>query len=106
MYIIKKDGTHEDYQPEKIKRASTLSAERKMVTLSEEDKDLIVSKVEEKLKKLGLEAVPIAVMHNVVESSLEEFNPEVAESYRNYRNNYHKKENMSNNTKIKNKRIL
>ena len=86
MYIIKKDGTHEDYQPEKIKRASTLSAERKMVTLSEEDKDLIVSKVEEKLKKLGLEAVPIAVMHNVVESSLEEFNPEVAESYRNYRN--------------------
>ena len=86
MYIIKKDGTHEDYQPEKIKRASTLSAERKMVTLSAEDKDLIVSKVEEKLKKLGLEAVPIAVMHNVVESSLEEFNPEVAESYRNYRN--------------------
>ena len=86
MYIIKKDGTHENYQPEKIKRASTLSAERKMVTLSEEDKDLIVSKVEEKLKKLGLEAVPIAVMHNVVESSLEEFNPEVAESYRNYRN--------------------
>lgn len=86
MYIIKKDRTHEDYQPEKIKRASTLSAERKMVTLSEEDKDLIVSKVEEKLKKLGLEAVPIAVMHNVVESSLEEFNPEVAESYRNYRN--------------------
>ena len=59
MYIIKKDGTHEDYQPEKIKRASTLSAERKMVTLSAEDKDLIVSKVEEKLKKLGLEAVPI-----------------------------------------------
>ena len=57
-----------------------------MVTLSAEDKDLIVSKVEEKLKKLGLEAVPIAVMHNVVESSLEEFNPEVAESYRNYRN--------------------
>lgn len=86
MYIIKKDGTHEDYQPEKIKRASTLSAERKMVTLSEEDKDLIVSKVEERLKKLGLEAVPIAVMHNVVESSLEDFNPEVAESYRNYRN--------------------
>ena len=86
MYIIKKDGTHEDYQPEKIKRASTLSAERKMVTLSAEDKDLIVSKVEERLKKLGLEAVPIAVMHNVVESSLEEFNPEVAESYRNYRN--------------------
>lgn len=86
MYIIKKDGTHEDYQPEKIKRASTLSAERKMVTLSAEDKDLIVSKVEEKLNKLGLEAVPIAVMHNVVESSLEEFNPEVAESYRNYRN--------------------
>lgn len=86
MYIIKKDGTHEDYQPEKIKRASTLSAERKMVTLSAEDKDLIVSKVEERLKKLGLEAVPIAVMHNVVESSLEDFNPEVAESYRNYRN--------------------
>lgn len=86
MYIIKKDGTHEDYQPEKIKRASTLSAERKMVTLSEEDKDLIVTKVEEKLEKLGLEAVPIATMHNVVEGSLEEFNPEVAESYRNYRN--------------------
>lgn len=86
MYIIKKDGTHEDYQPEKIKRASTLSAERKMVTLSEEDKDLIVTKVEEKLEKLGLEAIPIATMHNVVEGSLEEFNPEVAESYRNYRN--------------------
>ena len=35
---------------------------------------------------MGIQDVPIAEMHNVVEGALEKVNPVVAKSYRDYRN--------------------
>ena len=84
MYVIKKDGTHDPFTPEKIKTAITKSASRVMVSLSDEEQDMIANSVVEKLE--GQEAISVDLMHNLVESALEDFNPKIADSYRNYRN--------------------
>ena len=76
MYVIKKDGTREKFDVQKIVRAVNKSAARAMYTFSEE----------ETLESLGKEGITIAEMHNIVESALEKVNPDVAKSYRDYRN--------------------
>lgn len=86
MYVIKKDGTHDPFNPDKIKVAVSKSAQRVMVDLSEEEKTKIADYVKEVLDIAGNEAVSIDDMHNLVENALEEFNPKVAKSYRDYRN--------------------
>lgn len=86
MYVIKKDGTHDPFNPDKIKVAVSKSAQRVMVDLSEEEKTKIADYVKEVLDLAGNEAVSIDAMHNLVENALEEFNPKVAKSYRDYRN--------------------
>lgn len=86
VILIKKDGTKEVYNPEKIKRAVTLSAERKVIDLTDKDKEDIVIGVESMIIQSRLKEIPINVMHNFVEKVLKSFNEEVAESYMNYRN--------------------
>lgn len=86
MNVIKKDGTLEPYNFEKIIAAVNKSAGRVMVTLTDGDFKVIQAMVENKLNLMGKENVPIADMHNVVEGTLEEFNPTVAKSYKDYRN--------------------
>lgn len=86
MYVIKKDGTHDPFNPDKIKVAIDKSAKRVMVTLSEDTKQDVVNHVTNILVEAGNEAVSIQAMHNLVESALEEFEPKVAKSYRDYRN--------------------
>ena len=86
MNVIKKDGTLEPYNFEKIRAAVSKSAGRVMVILTDGDFRVIKAMVENKLNLMGKENVPIADMHNVVEGTLEEFNPTVAKSYKDYRN--------------------
>lgn len=86
IHVIKKDGTLDPFNPEKIKVAITKSAERVMIVLTEEDKNKVANYVEERLKEMGNDTVTIQVMHNLVESALDEFNPLVAKSYKDYRN--------------------
>ena len=86
IHVIKKDGTLDPFNSEKIKVAITKSAERVMIVLTEEDKSKVVNYVEERLAEIGNDTVTIQVMHNLVESALDEFNPLVAKSYRDYRN--------------------
>lgn len=86
MYVIKKDGTLDPFNPDKIKVAVSKSAKRVMVELPEETKNSIASYVENKLIEAGEEKYPIETLHNLVESALEEFDPRVAKSYRDYRN--------------------
>ena len=86
MFVVKKDGTLDPFNPEKIKRAITKSASRVMVNLTEAQKDEIAGTVEKQLIEAGEENVSIQTMHNLVENALDTFNPAVAESYRNYRN--------------------
>ena len=42
--------------------------------------------VENKAFSLNKDGIPIAEIHNIVESALEQVKPEVAKSYRDYRN--------------------
>lgn len=86
MYVIKKDNTHEAWNVQKVVVAVNKSAYRTMVKFTQEELDFICSFVEEKARSLGREGIPIAEMHNIVEAALEQVKPEVAKSYRDYRN--------------------
>lgn len=86
MYVIKKDNTHEAWNVQKVVVAVNKSAYRAMVKFTQEEVDFICSFVEEKARSLGREGIPIAEMHNIVEAALEQVKPEVAKSYRDYRN--------------------
>ena len=86
MNVVKKDGTLEQYNRNKIINACNKAARRAMVELSDEDHDRICSMVESYLKGLGKESIEVYDMHNIVETSLQSCFPEVAERYREYRN--------------------
>ena len=86
MYVIKKDHTHEAWNVQKVVVAVNKSAYRAMVKFTQEELDFICSVVEDKARSLGREGIPIAEMHNIVEAALEQVKPEVAKSYRDYRN--------------------
>lgn len=86
MNIIKKDGTLEAYNPQKIINAVTKSAQRVMIKLNEQAYNFICARVLQDIKKRNLEDIPVAEMHNIVEHTLEEFNPLIAKSYKDYRN--------------------
>lgn len=84
--VIKKDGTREDFNVQKVVVAVNKSAERAMITFEPREVEFICRFVEEKACALGSADIPIAQMHNLVEGALEQVNPQVAKSYRDYRN--------------------
>lgn len=86
IVIIKKDGTREDFNPEKIKVAVSKSASRVLVKFSEEDLNKIINIVCKAIEDQKLTEVNIPQMHNLVEGALEVSYPAVAKSYRDYRN--------------------
>ena len=86
IYIIKKDGTKEEYNIQKIINAVNKSAARMLVKLTDEDLKEICDFVTNKVNQRTGDTVEIAEMHNIVEGALEYLNPKVAQSYRNYRN--------------------
>ena len=84
--VIKKDGSKVPFRMEKVLRAVDKSAYRVMVQFTDEDHARIADLVQEKLDELGKNEATIMDMHNVVEYALEQVNPAVAKSYRDYRN--------------------
>ena len=84
--VVKKDGTKEDFNVQKVVVAVNKSAYRALITFTEEELKFICQFVEEKVESMGIEEVKIAQMHNIVEGALEKVNPVVAKSYRDYRN--------------------
>ena len=84
--VIKKDGTKEEFNVQKVLAAVNKSANRAMINFSKAESKFICEFVEEKAEDLGQAEVPIAQMHNIVEGALERVNPAVAKSYRDYRN--------------------
>ena len=84
--IIKKDGTQEEYNIQKVVNAVKKSAARMMITFSDDEINQICALVDAKVMAMGKKEVQILDMHNIVESVLEAVNPKVAQSYRNYRN--------------------
>lgn len=84
--VIKKDGTKEDFNVQKVVVAVNKSAYRALIKFTNEELKFICQFVEEKVESMGLEQIKIAQMHNIVEGALEKVNPTVAKSYRDYRN--------------------
>lgn len=85
VQIIKKNGSTEDFDPHKIIAAISKSADRALVTLNADDKNNVVSYVENALETLGYGEISVEKVHKYVEQALDEFLPEVADSYRSYR---------------------
>lgn len=84
--IIKKDGTLEPYDEQKIINACNKAARRAMINLSDEDYQTICNAVWDKLVENDLENTEIYEMHNIVEAVLEENYPLVGKMYKEYRN--------------------
>lgn len=89
MYnVIKKDGTIEPYNEQKIIDACNKAARRAMYELSDNDYAQILNDVLVKIDESYDEDTVIEIydMHNIVESVLEEDFPTVAKMYKEYRN--------------------
>lgn len=83
--VIKKDGTLEDFDSQKILKAVGKSAERVMVKFSREQQDKLLSIVNE-FTETHEGNIAIADMHHIVETALDAVDSRVAKSYRDYRN--------------------
>lgn len=79
MKVIKKDGTLEAFDGQKIVNAVTKSASRVMVNITDSEFHDIVAAVIRIIQEKGLEEIPVSEMHNIMEQVLEDFNPAVAE---------------------------
>ena len=85
LTIIKKNGLHVKWNPDKILIATGKSAARVLVTFSDEEKDTIIKIVTQKILDLHKKEITIDDMHAAVEAALDVVNPAVAKSYRNFR---------------------
>ncbi len=81
VYVIKKDGSKEAFNVQKVIDAVGKSAYRALTKFTDEEKRRICQYVVDKVDELGQTQIPIPIMHNIVESALV-----VAKSYRDYRN--------------------
>ena len=85
-YVIKKDGRREDFDPQKIIAAVNKSSLRVLYReLNPEEIKEILDYVKKHLDLQGEEEIPICMMHAYVEGALDQVNPKVAKSYRDYR---------------------
>ncbi|MCB6365444.1 anaerobic ribonucleoside-triphosphate reductase [Intestinibacillus massiliensis] len=86
IYVIKKDNTREEFNVQKVVAAVNKSAYRALVEFTPEEIGFICGYVEDTVRQMKVSEVKIAQMHNIVEAALEAVRPEVAKSYRDYRN--------------------
>ena len=83
MKIIKKNGKIEEFDGSKIVNAIKKSADRVMVSCTEDENNLVVNGVLEKIR--DRECVKVSELHNLVELSLMNVNPTVGQAYKHYR---------------------
>lgn len=93
MQVIKKDGTLEQYDEQKIINACNLSAKRALVSLDSTDYSSICNRVLEIIEEENYYEeeydeviIPVIDMHAIVERALTELYPAVGEQYIQYRN--------------------
>lgn len=86
VYVIKKDGSKECFNVQKVIDAVDKSAYRALTKFTPAEKESICRNVVARIDEMGEKTVPIKMMHNIVEQVLEEIKPIVAKSYRDYRN--------------------
>ena len=84
--VIKKDHTREAFNIQKVVIAVNKSANRVLYTFTDDELKSICDHVESYIRDHAMTDIQIWQMHNIVESALEAVRPEVAKSYRDYRN--------------------
>lgn len=84
MQVIKKDGTIEEFDKEKIINAVRKSASRCTSSMLSYDYDKLIELVNDYL--LGYSIVKVAIIHDAVIKALYKINSEVAETYSHYHN--------------------
>ena len=87
IYVMKKNGLVEHFNPEKIHSAIRKSAERVARNLSDDEARMVSSYVYDKLNESDDECFCVSYLHKLVEKSLDDlgFN-DVSRSYKDYRN--------------------
>lgn len=88
MKVIKKDGTLEDFDYQKIINACSKSANRALENLSDKDYEKICSAVMDYIMEEDLEndCISVEAIHAIVERTLFDLYPKSGECYRQYRN--------------------
>lgn len=86
IWLIKKSGAYERWNPKKIDIAISKSAERACYDLSDEEKEAIIDNVIDRINLANKDKYPINIIHNYVETALNQIAPMVAKSYMDYRN--------------------
>ena len=86
IQVIKKDGSIEAFEPLKIIQAVNKSADRATIKLSKEEQNQIVQSVLDFCQSEQIETIEVSKLHPIVETAVYGVQPEVAESYRSYRN--------------------
>lgn len=88
LKVIKKDGTLQDYDEQKIINAVNKAANRAIYNFTAEDYGIICNRVLEEIEAEDFdnEEVPISYVHSVVERTLLDLYPAVGQSYQQYRN--------------------
>lgn len=88
MKVIKKDGTLEDFDYQKIINACSKSASRALENLSDKDYEKICSAVMDYIMEEDLEnnCISVEAIHAIVERTLLDLYPKSGECYRQYRN--------------------
>ena len=88
MKVIKKDGTVQDYDEQKIINAVNRAANRATYNFTVEDYGIICNRVLEEIESEDFEdeEVPVSYIHSVVERTLLDLYPVVGQSYQQYRN--------------------
>ena len=70
VYVVKKDGSKEAFNVQKVIDAVGKSAYRALTKFTEDEKKHICQYVITKVNELESDEVPIPIMHNIVESAL------------------------------------
>lgn len=109
--IIKKNGSLQDFDIQKVITAVNKSANRVMVKLTDEDKnrisEYVISHVLDYCEDNNTNKIPVSMMHSIVEMSLDKINPNIARSYREYRDIIKNKfSNMMDKVYQRNKEIM
>lgn len=86
LFVIKKDGTKEKFDVNKVINAVRKSARRVLVNFTDAQLDKICANVMAEVEQRDKTDIYIQEMHNIVEEALETVVPKVCQSYRNYRN--------------------
>lgn len=86
MKIKKKNGLLEEFDSNKIILAISKSADRVSIPLTKEIESSVINFVKFNLLKLNEDICDVKYIHSLVERALDLFEPEIAKSYKDYRN--------------------